>query len=131
MDSTVRKIERLRGVIGEVPPDELLARLDNALEEVGVRLREYVGESTRSPEPPARVPDLADWMGQEARRIGHDLNNCLGVVGGRAELMSLHLDRGKLDDVRRGIEVVLGQMQRMQELTEELRALRHGPTPDS
>ncbi len=71
----------------------------------------------------ARDPgaDPAGWMGQEARRIGHDLNNCLGVVSGRAELLRMHLDRGNLDGARKGVDVILGQMERMKTLSDELR----------
>lgn len=63
-------------------------------------------------------------VAEEAGRIGHDLNNCLGVVSGRAELIRMHLDRGNPDGVRKGIEAILGQMDRMKELSDELRALR-------
>ena len=66
-------------------------------------------------------------MGQIAREIGHDLNNCLGVVGGRAELLVMHLDRGDSEGARRGVEVILKQMDRMKELSNALRELRHRP----
>jgi signal transduction histidine kinase len=71
--------------------------------------------------PPA---DRADRIAEEARRIGHDLNNCLGVVGGRAELMRLHADRGDAEAIRKGVEAILGQMDRMKVLSDELRELR-------
>lgn len=69
--------------------------------------------------------DRADRMGEEARKIGHDLNNCLGVVAGRAELMVMYLERGNADGVRKGIDAILGQMTRMKELSDSLRELRH------
>lgn len=68
--------------------------------------------------------DRAERLGEEARRIGHDLNNCLGVVGGRAELMLMHLERGDSGAVRKGVEAILGQMERMKELSDSLRVLR-------
>lgn len=74
---------------------------------------------------PAGQAERAERMGEEARRIGHDLNNCLGVVAGRAELMQMHLERGNADGVRKGIDVILGQMARMKELSDSLRELRH------
>jgi signal transduction histidine kinase len=69
--------------------------------------------------------ERAERMGEEARRIGHDLNNCLGVVSGRAELMQMHLERGNVDGVRKGLDAILGQMARMKELSDSLRELRH------
>ena len=75
------------------------------------------------PDDPA-VLDRAARLGEEARRIGHDLNNCLGVIVGRAELARLHLDRGNLDGVRKGIDVILGHSDRIKQLANELRALR-------
>jgi signal transduction histidine kinase len=73
----------------------------------------------------AAPADHVERMGEEARRIGHDLNNCLGVVSGRAELMQMHLERGNSDGVRKGIDAILGQMARMKELSDSLRELRH------
>ena len=78
--------------------------------------------------PPAAEPAVADRaarMGEEARRIGHDLNNCLGVIVGRAELARLHLDRGNVDGVRKGIDVILGHSERIKQLADQLRNLRH------
>jgi signal transduction histidine kinase len=74
---------------------------------------------------PAAPAERAERMGEEARRIGHDLNNCLGVVSGRAELMQMHLERGNADGVKKGIDAILGQMERMKELSDSLRELRH------
>jgi hypothetical protein len=72
-------------------------------------------------------------VAEEAGRIGHDLNNCLGVVSGRAELMRLYLERGNTEGVLKGIEAILGQMERMKQLSDSLRELRHrfaeGPRP--
>jgi signal transduction histidine kinase len=83
------------------------------------------------PRPPERTPeraaerpnDRAESMGRVAREIGHDLNNCLGIVGGRAELVLMHLDRGQADSARKGLEVILGQVERMKELSDALREL--------
>jgi nitrogen-specific signal transduction histidine kinase len=74
---------------------------------------------------PAGDVSRADAMGEEARRIGHDLNNCLGIVGGRAELVLMYLDSGKTDGARQGVQVILDQMERMKGLSDEIRNLRH------
>lgn len=68
--------------------------------------------------------DRANALSEEARRIGHDLNNCLGVIVGRAELARLHLDRGNPDGARKGIDVILAQTDRIRQLADELRNLR-------
>jgi len=79
--------------------------------------------SGSAPEVPT---DPVTRMGEDARRIGHDLNNVLGVISGRAELMLMHLDRGNSDGARKGVEVILGQMDKMKALSNELRNLRDG-----
>lgn len=120
MDVTLQKIERLMAEIGDTAlGDRTLAELHAALDEVGARLRAQAGlpESAR----PVAAPS------DEVRRLGHDLNNCLGVVGGRAELISIYLDRGRLDEVRRGVDVILGQIERMRALIDRLRSLNRAP----
>ena len=85
-----------------------------------------------TPPAPAHPPavgvasnaDVAERMESAARDIGHDLNNCLGIIGGRAELVLMYLDQGRIDGARKGIEVVLGQVERMKELTDSIRELR-------
>lgn len=81
-------------------------------------------DATPRPEG-ADADDRAARLGDEARRIGHDLNNCLGVLVGRAELARLHLDRGNPDGARKGLEVILAHTERIKALADELRALRH------
>jgi signal transduction histidine kinase len=73
------------------------------------------------------VGDRAQRLADEAGRIGHDLNNCLGIVGGRAELLRMHLDRGNVEGARQGVDAILGQMERMRELTDALREFRRQP----
>jgi hypothetical protein len=80
-------------------------------------------ESNLPPAGPAE--DRAGRMGEEARRLGHDLNNAIGVVSGRAELLLMHLDRGNVDGARKGVEVILGQMDKLKNLSDSLRGLRH------
>ena len=75
--------------------------------------------------PPADPRAHIDWMGEKARKVGHDLNNCLGIVSGRSELVLMHLDQGNVEKARGGVEVILGQMDRMKELSDLLRNLRH------
>ena len=72
--------------------------------------------------PPPR--DRASVLAEEAGRIGHDLNNCLGVIVGRAELARMHLARGNAEAAQKGLEVILAQTERMRQLTDELRGLR-------
>jgi signal transduction histidine kinase len=126
MEPTLQKIERLIAEIGGAPLDDeaTLARVQRALTEVGTRLRERTREAPNDIPPPGPPLDRADRLADEAKRIGHDLNNCLGVVGGRTELLSIYLDRGKVDDMKRGIDVIMGQLERMKELSDELRGLR-------
>ena len=73
---------------------------------------------------PATAEDLPARMDARARKIGHDLNNCLGVVGGRAELVLMQLGRGNTEGARKGVEVILDQMTKMGTLTESLRHLQ-------
>ncbi len=76
-------------------------------------------DETRSP---AEL-DQVNRMAERARQVGHDLNNCLGVVGGRAELIAMYLGRGNSEGAQKGIDVILQQMAKMQELTDQLRTL--------
>lgn len=69
--------------------------------------------------------DRATRLGEHARRIGHDLNNAIGVLLGRAELMRMYLERGDAEGVQKGIDVILAQVERMKELANEMRGLRH------
>lgn len=69
----------------------------------------------------------SDRMAEEARRLGHDLNNMIGVISGRAELIQMHLDRGNVENVRKGVDVILGQIPKIKTLSDELRALRDIP----
>jgi signal transduction histidine kinase len=77
-----------------------------------------------APRPEGGPADRAATLAEEAGRIGHDLNNCLGVIVGRAELARMNLDRGNADAARKGLEVILTQTERMRQLTDELRGLR-------
>ncbi|MFN8180176.1 MAG: hypothetical protein U0167_19770 [bacterium] len=80
------------------------------------------------PRPEGTAPtDRATALAEEAGRIGHDLNNCLGIIVGRAELARMHLDRGNAEAARSGLEVILTQTERMRQLTDRLRGLRQRP----
>jgi hypothetical protein len=68
-------------------------------------------------------------FGEIAGEIGHELNNQLGIISGRAELARMHLDRGRIDDVRAGFEIILRQIDRMRILSERLRGMRVPPKP--
>jgi signal transduction histidine kinase len=73
----------------------------------------------------AAPAERIERMAKAAREIGHDLNNCLGIIGGRAELVLMYLEQGRADGARKGVEVVLSQVERMKELSESLRDLEH------
>jgi len=68
-------------------------------------------------------------FGEVAGEIGHELNNQLGIISGRAELARMHLDRGRVEDVRAGFDIILRQIDRMRLLSERLRGMRVPPQP--
>jgi C4-dicarboxylate-specific signal transduction histidine kinase len=68
-------------------------------------------------------------FGEIAGEIGHELNNQLGIISGRAELARMHLDRGRVDDARAGFDIILRQIDRMRLLSERLRGMRVPPQP--
>jgi signal transduction histidine kinase len=63
-------------------------------------------------------------LGEIAAEIGHDLNNLVGVIGGRSELALLQLKRGRAVEAQRCLEVACSQLPRLQLLAERLRGLR-------
>ncbi len=71
----------------------------------------------------APATDLPGRMRKAATEIGHDMNNCLGVVSGRAELVLMYLDKDRVDGARKGVEVILAQVERLRELSDALRDL--------
>jgi light-regulated signal transduction histidine kinase (bacteriophytochrome) len=68
-------------------------------------------------------------FGEIAGEIGHELNNQLGIISGRTELARMHLDRGRVEDVRAGLDVILRQIDRMRLLSERLRGMRAPQQP--
>lgn len=84
------------------------------------------GETAGRPDAAGATPgeDRVQRMSRIARELGHELNNCLGIVSGRAELLLMHVERGNVDGARKGVEVILKQMDRMKELSDSLRELR-------
>ena len=65
--------------------------------------------------------DATEGNSLEARQIGHDLNNCLGIVRGRAELALVQLDRGNAEAARKGLQAIVDQMDKMSALADSLR----------
>jgi PAS domain S-box-containing protein len=59
-------------------------------------------------------------MGEMAGEIGHELNNYLSAIGGRAELIAMALERGNEDTVRGHSQVIAEQVGKMRILTEGL-----------
>jgi PAS domain S-box-containing protein len=59
-------------------------------------------------------------MGEMAGEIGHELNNYLMAIGGRAELIPLALDRGNQRKVRASAEIIVDQIAEMRKLTDGL-----------
>ena len=69
-------------------------------------------------------------MGEMAGEIGHELNNYLAAIGGRAELIPIALERGNMEIVRKGARVVAEQIGKMRVLTDGLlESARGGRTP--
>lgn len=76
-------------------------------------------------DPTAGGPvDALEHMSRRAREIGHDINNCLGVMTGRAELALMHVDRGNAEKARSGLQTVLEQAEKMTALVASLRTLK-------
>ncbi len=59
-------------------------------------------------------------MGEMAGEIGHELNNYLTAIGGRAELVPLALEKGNYDLVRANSTIIAEQVGRMRVLTDGL-----------
>jgi PAS domain S-box-containing protein len=59
-------------------------------------------------------------MGEMAGEIGHELNNYLTAIGGRAELIPMALERGNHDLVRQNSTIIAEQVARMRVLTDGL-----------
>jgi PAS domain S-box-containing protein len=59
-------------------------------------------------------------MGEMAGEIGHELNNYLAAIGGRADLIPMALEQDNLDLARKGARVVAEQIDKMRVLTDGL-----------
>jgi PAS domain S-box-containing protein len=59
-------------------------------------------------------------MGEMAGEIGHELNNYLTAIGGRAELIPMALERGNHELVRQNSTIIAEQVARMRVLTDGL-----------
>ncbi len=59
-------------------------------------------------------------MGEMAGEIGHELNNYLTAIGGRAELIPMALERNNHDLVRQNSTIIAEQVARMRVLTDGL-----------
>jgi signal transduction histidine kinase len=64
--------------------------------------------------------DRLSRMGEMAGEIGHELNNYLMAIGGRAELALLALDRGNPQKARHSAELIAEQVSEMRKLTDGL-----------
>ena len=64
--------------------------------------------------------DRLSRMGEMAGEIGHELNNYLMAIGGRAELIPMSLDHGREDKVRKNAELIAEQVSEMRKLTDGL-----------
>ncbi|GJM45565.1 MAG: hypothetical protein DHS20C21_24070 [Gemmatimonadota bacterium] len=80
-------------------------------------------EITTPPPDSVEPDDLPTAMQRRARQVGHDLNNAIGVVSGRAELALIHIQRGNAEGAEKGLQVILEQIERMQALSASLREL--------
>ena len=59
-------------------------------------------------------------MGEMAGEIGHELNNYLMAIGGRAELIPIALDQGQYEKVRSSAGIIVEQVADMRKLTDGL-----------
>ncbi|MAF26431.1 MAG: ATP-binding protein [Gemmatimonadota bacterium] len=59
-------------------------------------------------------------MGEMAGEIGHELNNYLSAIGGRAELIPMALSRGRQEAVVENARTIARQISRMRVLTDGL-----------
>ena len=119
MNKVLQKLEELSQEIDRAGPGDGAGNLRKALEGFAGEVRDLLEQHGASVVEPSAV----ERMQENARRIGHDMNNCLGIVGGRAELLVMHLDRENLEGARKGVDIILGQMDRMKELSGSLRDL--------
>lgn len=82
------------------------------LERANAELREARDERIRSERLMA--------MGELAGEIGHEINNYLSVLGGRAEMIGRAIERGDADRAREYARIVLEQVEKMRRLTRGL-----------
>jgi len=59
-------------------------------------------------------------MGEMAGEIGHELNNYLLAIGGRAELMTMAVERGNQEMIQQSATIIAQEVARMRVLTEGL-----------
>lgn len=108
--------------------EDLLKELEEAYREMA-RLLE-VRDAAVQAQAAASSPALADSMdthterlmamGELAAEIGHEINNYLSVLGGRAELIERALLRGDNERAVKFARVVVEQVEKMRRLTRSL-----------
>lgn len=107
--------------------EDLLKELEEAYREMA-RLLQARDAAPAPAAPPA--PSTADRvdarserlmaMGELAAEIGHEINNYLSVLGGRAELIERALARGDRERAVKFAQVVVEQVEKMRRLTRSL-----------
>lgn len=118
-DESTRKMVRAWGAWAEMIADR--DRLDR-------RLRAAVGSyrsRVRSEEDRFRRAKL-EALGEFAAGSGHELNNPLAVVVGRAQLL---LARAEDPEVARSLRIILGQAQRAHRIVRDLMFVARPPAP--
>jgi hypothetical protein len=132
LETVLERIEKLARDFDVVRAEgeAAIPHFHEKLEEFEREVRETLGVGEGEPVPGEErtgetLEDQLLRIQEAARELGHDFNNCLGIVSGRAELISMYLSKGNLEGVKKGVDVILRQMDRMKELTDALRNLRN------
>jgi C4-dicarboxylate-specific signal transduction histidine kinase len=114
LEEAYRELARLLARPGRQAPRTAVASHESAdsLEQANERLREAREELVRG--------ERLMTMGEMAAEIGHEINNYLSVIGGRAELIGRALDRGDTERARRFAAVVCEKVEQVSRLTRSL-----------
>jgi PAS domain S-box-containing protein len=76
--------------------------------------------SLKTIEKKLRQAERLSRMGEMAGEIGHELNNYLMAIGGRAELIPAHLSHGRHEKVQQSAAIIVEQVREMRKLTDGL-----------
>lgn len=63
-------------------------------------------------------------VGAVAASVNHEINNPLMVISGNAQFLELSIEQGKLDDAKKRIDIILGECDRISEVTRQLKDMK-------